>query len=107
MACSEPDGVMDQEAEYLAVLQRAASYSTDLTDLELFDSNGVPIAEFVFGGRHRGNGHRPATGANDHAARQSGLVTARQVASTTESSSSSLSLIPDATNRTATPIVNW
>lgn len=53
MACSEPDGVMDQEADYLAVLHRAASYSTDLTDLELLDSDGIPIAEFVFGGRHR------------------------------------------------------
>lgn len=51
--CSEPDGVMTQEADYLEAVGRAVSYVTTLTGLELRDADRRPIAEFRFGGRIR------------------------------------------------------
>lgn len=52
-ACSEPDGVMTQEADYLEAISEAVSYVTTLTGLELRDANERPVAEFRFGGRIR------------------------------------------------------
>lgn len=52
-ACNEPDGVTSQERTYPEVINRAESYVTTLTGLELHDGTGTPIAEFRFGGRVR------------------------------------------------------
>ncbi len=53
IGCSEPDGVMQQEAAYLGALRRTRSHVTTLTGLELFDADGTPVAEFRFAGRVR------------------------------------------------------
>lgn len=54
MACSEPAGVMQQEAAYLALLSRVSAYETTLTELTLLDAtSGVIVAEFQFAGRVR------------------------------------------------------
>lgn len=52
-ACLEPDGVMNQEADYLEAIRQSASFTTTLTGLELLDADGNPIAEYRFGGRIR------------------------------------------------------
>ncbi|MDH3260493.1 MAG: META domain-containing protein [Acidimicrobiia bacterium] len=52
-ACLEPDGVMNQETDYLNTIRQTASFTTTLTGLELLDSRGIPIAEYQFGGRIR------------------------------------------------------
>lgn len=52
-ACKEPDGVMAQEADYLAVIQRVGAYASTMTGLVLLDEDGTALAEFRFAGRIR------------------------------------------------------
>jgi len=47
MACSEPSGVMEQEAAFLALLEQTASYKINVDTLTLMDANGTPLAEFT------------------------------------------------------------
>jgi heat shock protein HslJ len=46
MACSDPEGVMDQEAQYLAALQMAESYQVEGRVLELRSSDQSLVAIF-------------------------------------------------------------
>ncbi len=45
--CSEPEGVMEQEASYLAAIQAAATYERRGDTLTLRDANGSTLAKFV------------------------------------------------------------
>ena len=45
-ACAEPDGIMDQESQYLAAIQNAAVYSIRGNDLELRDADGSLMASY-------------------------------------------------------------
>ncbi len=45
--CEQPIGLMDQEAQYLNVLQTAAAYSVETGQLTLMDGAGNPVAVFV------------------------------------------------------------
>ncbi len=47
MFCGEPEGIMDQEAEYLAALQTAATYRIQGDKLELRDGGGALVANYV------------------------------------------------------------
>ena len=46
MACADPEGVMQQESEYLAALQSAATYRLDGDKLELRTAGGAIAASF-------------------------------------------------------------
>jgi heat shock protein HslJ len=46
MACDQPEGVMDQEAQYLAALQSAATYSIEGNRLELRTADDAMAADF-------------------------------------------------------------
>lgn len=46
MACMTPEGVMEQEAQYLAALQTAATYRVDGSKLELRTADGAMAATF-------------------------------------------------------------
>jgi heat shock protein HslJ len=46
MMCSDPAGVMDQEAQYLAALQSAATYQIEGNVLELRTQDGALAANF-------------------------------------------------------------
>lgn len=46
MFCAEPEGVMDQEAQYLAALSTASTYSISGTSLELRTADGALAADF-------------------------------------------------------------
>ena len=46
MACSDPAGIMDQEQQYLAALQTAATYQIEGNVLELRTSDGALAADF-------------------------------------------------------------
>jgi heat shock protein HslJ len=46
MACSEPAGVMEQEAQYLAALETAATYQIEGVALELRTKDGALAADF-------------------------------------------------------------
>ncbi|MDH3605597.1 MAG: META domain-containing protein [Acidimicrobiia bacterium] len=52
-ACLEPDGVMEQESDYLGAIQQTGAFSTSLIGLELLDVDGNPVAEYRFAGRIR------------------------------------------------------
>ena len=45
-ACVEPEGVMEQESQYLAALQTAATYSIDGGMLEMRTSDGAMVANY-------------------------------------------------------------
>jgi heat shock protein HslJ len=45
-ACEQPEGVMDQETQYLTALSTAATYSIDGNKLELRTSDGALAAQF-------------------------------------------------------------
>ncbi len=45
--CSDPDGVMDQESAYLALLERANRYERDDDHLTLLDGDTVLISYFA------------------------------------------------------------
>ncbi len=47
MACSDPAGVMEQEAQYLAALETAATYQIEGTTLELRTSDDALAADFI------------------------------------------------------------
>ena len=47
MMCPEPEGVMEQEAEYIAALATAATYSIQGDQLELRTADGALVASFV------------------------------------------------------------
>ncbi len=47
MFCSTPEGVMDQEAQYLAALQSAATYSREGTSLEFRTADGAIAVTFA------------------------------------------------------------
>jgi heat shock protein HslJ len=47
MACLEPDGVMEQEDEYLSALERANTYVIDNDTLVIMDAAGASILVFV------------------------------------------------------------
>jgi heat shock protein HslJ len=49
MHCAEPDGIMDQEQEYLAALSRARVYELTDSGLKLRDENGSLQVNFVAG----------------------------------------------------------
>jgi heat shock protein HslJ len=46
MFCGAPDGVMDQETQYLAALGTASTYSINGTKLELRTADGALAADF-------------------------------------------------------------
>ena len=47
MACSEPEGVMDQEAAYLAALPTAVGFRVNGGTLELLSAEGSAVATYV------------------------------------------------------------
>ena len=47
MACSEPEGIMEQELAYLAALGSAVTYYIEGDKLELVDADGTRIAQFI------------------------------------------------------------
>jgi heat shock protein HslJ len=47
MACGEPAGVMEQEAQYLAALETTATYQIEGTTLELRTTDGALAADFT------------------------------------------------------------
>ena len=44
--CAEPEGIMDQEQQYLAALPTAATYSIELDRMEMRTSEGALVASF-------------------------------------------------------------
>jgi heat shock protein HslJ len=44
MMCAEPAGIMEQEAGYLAAIQKATTYKADSERLDLFDAGGRTMA---------------------------------------------------------------
>ena len=46
MACEDPAGIMDQEQQYLAALQTAATYQIEGNVLELRTADGALAADF-------------------------------------------------------------
>lgn len=46
MACAEPAGVMEQEAQYLAALETAATYKIDSNTLELRTADGALAVDY-------------------------------------------------------------
>jgi heat shock protein HslJ len=47
MFCAEPEGIMDQESQYLAALETAASYRLEGDKLELRTADGALVASYV------------------------------------------------------------
>ncbi len=47
MMCIEPEGIMEQEAEYIAALATAATFSIEGDQLELRTADGALVASFV------------------------------------------------------------
>lgn len=47
MFCAEPEGTMEQEAQYLAALEMASTYRIEGDRLQLRDANGSLIADYV------------------------------------------------------------
>ena len=47
MACVEPEGIMEQEEQYLTALQTAATYKIDGGRLEMRTAGGSKVADFV------------------------------------------------------------
>ena len=47
MACAEPEGVMDQEAAYLAALPTAVGYRLDGASLSLLSADGANVASYT------------------------------------------------------------
>jgi heat shock protein HslJ len=45
--CAEPEGIMEQEAAFLAALQSTSAYSLEGGELYLIDATGAAIIEFV------------------------------------------------------------
>lgn len=54
MFCNEPEGIMVQEAQYLAALQNAATYTIELEQLNLFDAEGTRMVNYVARAEGRG-----------------------------------------------------
>ncbi len=50
MFCEEPEGVMDQEAQYLAALQTAVTYSINGERMEMRTAEGSKVAGFIIQG---------------------------------------------------------
>lgn len=46
MFCAEPEGVMDQEVQYLTALQTAATYRIDGSQMEMRTADGALVATF-------------------------------------------------------------
>jgi heat shock protein HslJ len=51
MACPEPEGVMDQEAAYLAALPTAATFRVNGGLLELLSAEGSAVVTYTRGER--------------------------------------------------------
>jgi heat shock protein HslJ len=51
MYCSEPEGVMDQEARYLTLLESTAGYRIDGDQLNLLDEAGKTLLSYRAGNR--------------------------------------------------------
>ena len=49
MMCATPDGIMDQEAQYLAALERAATYQIEGDRLLIHAADGARLVEYVAG----------------------------------------------------------
>ncbi len=47
MACESPEGVMDQEAAYLAALPTAVGYRVDGGSLALVSADGTYVASYT------------------------------------------------------------
>ncbi len=47
MFCAEPEGLMDQESQYLAALQAATTYEIKADVLEMFDVDGTRMVSFT------------------------------------------------------------
>ncbi len=45
--CPEPEGVMEQETQYLAAIQNAATYTIDGEKLDIRDANGSGVATYT------------------------------------------------------------
>ncbi len=56
MFCGEPEGIMEQEAAYLAALETAATYTISGDELELLDANGARVATYISQGNADGAG---------------------------------------------------
>ncbi len=59
-ACQEPEGIMQQESEYLAALETAATYSIDGLTMNMRTADGATVANFR---RTRAGGEASVTGA--------------------------------------------
>ena len=46
MFCSEPEGIIDQEAQYLAALETAETYKIQGLNMEMRTANGALAASF-------------------------------------------------------------
>jgi heat shock protein HslJ len=44
--CAEPEGIMEQESQYLAALENAAVYMVDSSNLEIRDANGSGVVSY-------------------------------------------------------------
>jgi heat shock protein HslJ len=44
--CAEPEGIMEQEALYLAALEMAATYEIDGSRMDLYDEEGARVVQF-------------------------------------------------------------
>jgi heat shock protein HslJ len=45
-SCPEPEGIMEQEALYLAALEMAATYEIDGSRLDMYDEDGARVVQF-------------------------------------------------------------
>ncbi len=50
MICAEPEGIMEQEAQYLAALETAATYRIDAERMEMRTADGAKVADFIIQG---------------------------------------------------------
>ena len=50
MACPDPEGVMDQEAAYLAALPTAVGFRVERGVLELLNAEGSAVVSYTSGG---------------------------------------------------------
>lgn len=44
--CAEPEGIMEQESQYLAALEMAATYEIDGARMDMYDESGARVATF-------------------------------------------------------------
>ena len=62
MACAEPEGIMEQETQYLAALETAATYTIDGLTMNMRTADGATVANFT---RITGTGAETAAEASE------------------------------------------